>query len=100
MLHVVNKSPFERNSLKSCVAHLHGGDAVLLIEDAVVAAKSGSTAAALLQEAMKSASIYVLGPDLAARAIKSEDVLSGMTLVDYRGFVDLAVQHSGTHSWL
>lgn len=100
MLHVVNKSPYERNSLKSCVAHLHDGDAVLLIEDAVVAAKSGGTAAALLQEAMNTGTVYVLGPDLAARAIKSEDVLSGMKLVDYRGFVDLAVQHSGTHSWL
>ena len=99
-LHVVNKSPFECSSLRSCVDHLSGGDALLLIEDAVVAAKNGGSAAALLQEASAKASVYVLDPDLCARAIKNTDILAGTTPVDYRGFVDLAVRHERTHSWL
>ena len=99
-LHLVNKSPFECSSLKSCVDHLSNGDALLLIEDAVVAAKNSGSAAALLREAMTKASVYVLGPDLAARAIKDADILAGSTPVDYRGFVDLTVRHDRTQSWL
>lgn len=99
-LHVVNKSPFDRRSLESCVGHLVEGDAVLLIEDAVVAAKRGSAAVPILEKAMRAGPVYVLGPDLAARAIRSETILPGMQVVDYRGFVDLTVQHTCTHSWL
>lgn len=99
-LHIVNKSPFERNSLKSCVDHLNRGDAVLLIEDGVVAAKNGSILAALVQKALDNGGVYVLGPDLAARGIRREDVIAGMELVDYSGFVKLAVQHKRSNSWL
>jgi tRNA 2-thiouridine synthesizing protein B len=99
-LHIVNKSPFERNALKSCIAHLGASDAVLLIEDAVVAAKVGSQVAPLVQEALKKGPVYVLGADLAARAIKNDDVIAGLKLVDYRGFVDLAAEHKCSQSWL
>ncbi len=99
-LHIVNKSPFERNALTNCIGHLVKDDAVLLIEDAVVAARDGSTAAPLVREALKNGPVYVLAPDLAARAIKQEGVIAGMKMVDYRGFVELATQHTRTQSWL
>ena len=99
-LHIVNKSPFERNSLASCIGHLGKDDAVLLIEDAVVAARDGSTAASLIREALTNGPVYVLWPDLAARAIKREGIIAGMKLVDYRGFVELAAEHTRTQSWL
>jgi tRNA 2-thiouridine synthesizing protein B len=38
MLHIVNKSATERNSLESCLRMATKGSAVLLIEDAVYAA--------------------------------------------------------------
>ena len=99
-LHIVNKSPFERNSLESCIGHLGQDDAVLLIEDAVVAARDGSDVAPLVRAALKNASVYVLAADLAARAIKHEGVIAGMKLVDYRGFVALVAEHTRTQSWL
>lgn len=99
-LHIVNKSPFERNSLTSCIGHLGKGDAVLLIEDAVVAARDGSTVAPVVREALKNGPVYVLAPDIAARAIKREGIIAGMKLIDYRGFVELAAQHTRTQSWL
>jgi tRNA 2-thiouridine synthesizing protein B len=99
-LHIVNKSPFERNSLASCIGHLGKGDVVLLIEDAVVAARDGSAVAPLVREALKNGSVYVLAPDLAARAVKREGVIAEMKLIDYRGFVELAAQHARTQSWL
>lgn len=102
MLHIVNKSPFERNALRSCLAHALSGDAVLLIEDAVIGAVSGTSVAAELQQAINgnSVSIYALGPDLAARGVKAERMLEGIQVVDYAGFVDLTVANEKTQSWL
>ncbi len=43
ILHTVNKSPFERNALESCLMHLADNASVLLIEDGVVGAMQGTT---------------------------------------------------------
>ena len=69
MLHIVNKSPYERNSLTSCLAHAVKGGAILLIEDAVYAATRGSAAEAALRRAMQEIAVYALGPDLEARGV-------------------------------
>ncbi|WP_298608751.1 sulfurtransferase complex subunit TusB [uncultured Thiothrix sp.] len=102
MLHIVNKSPFERNALKSCLAHALAGDSVLLIEDAVIGAVSGSSIVTELQQAINgnAVKIYALSPDLAARGVKAERVLEGIQVVDYAGFVDLTVANEKTQSWL
>ena len=42
-LNIVNKSPFDRNSLASCVRTMSDGDAILLIEDGVYAATAGTS---------------------------------------------------------
>jgi tRNA 2-thiouridine synthesizing protein B len=99
-LHTVNKSPFEKNTLKSCIGHMSPGDAVLMIEDGVVGARKGSAAAAIVQAAVQTGSVYALAADLAARGIKPEQLIDGVKLVDYGGFVDLAAQHGRTVAWL
>ena len=99
-LHTVNKSPFERNALQSCVGHLTAGDAVLMIEDGVLGARKGSSAAAAVKAALASGSVYALAPDLAARGIKPEQLIDGVETIDYGGFVDLVTQHARTVAWL
>ena len=100
-LHTVNKSPFERGSLASALAHALPGDAILLIEDGAVAARaSASATAATLKAAMPACSIYVLGPDLTARGIPESAVVEGVSIVDYGSFVDLAASHDKTQAWL
>ena len=99
-LHTVNKSPFERSSLTSCLAHVAPGDALLLIEDGVVGARKASAFADLLAAAVKNCAVYVLDPDLAARGMGDKDVIQGVKLVDYGGFVDLVTTHYRTHAWL
>ena len=86
----------------SCLGHALAGDAVLLIEDAVIGVVTGSSMAPELQIAMKdrSVSIYALGPDLTARGVKAERVLDGIQVVDYAGSVDLTVANEKTQSWL
>ena len=99
ILHTVNKSPFQTQSLSSCVAHASDGDAILMIEDAVYGAVTGTVAAAQLAE-NKKVSIYALGPDLSARGLGEAKLADGVNIVDYDGFVDLAVEHDKTQSWL
>ncbi len=99
ILHTVNKSPFEKQSLSSCVAHASDGDAVLMIEDAVYGAIDGTVAASQLAE-NKNISIYALGPDLSARGLGEAKIAAGVNVVDYNGFVELAVEHDKTQSWL
>jgi len=99
MLHIVNKSPYEKNSLASCLAHALKGSAVLLIEDAVYAAAKGSAAEAALKRAQPEVTVYALGPDLEARGMGGA-VIDGVKVVDYGGFVDLVAEHRTSQSWL
>ena len=100
MLHTVNKSPFEKSSLKSCLDHALDASAVLLIEDAVYAALAGTQHEGLVSEALGRLKIYALGPDLRARGLAPERIVSGVEIVDYEGFVDLAVTHDNVQAWL
>jgi len=98
MLHIINKSPLEKNSLETCLAVAQDGGIVLLIEDAVYAATRGNTAAAKLTAAQDRLKICVLGPDLEARGL-ADRLIEGVTSIDYGGFVDLAAEHK-SQSWL
>ena len=99
MLHIVNKSPYERNSLESCLRLANKGSAVLLIEDGVYGAVKGGSAAEKVQGAMANLKVYALDADLQARGM-TDRVLEGVTVVDYGGFVDLVADHSNLQSWL
>jgi len=99
LLHTVNKSPFERSSLKSCLEHAKDGSSILLIEDGVYAALAGTEHAGLVTDAMKTHAVYALGPDLEARGV-ADKVMDGIKVVDYAGFVDLSVEHDAVQAWL
>jgi tRNA 2-thiouridine synthesizing protein B len=99
-LHTVNKSPFERSALISALNHLAPGDALLMLEDAVVGARKGSAFAVLLERAGKDCAVYVLAPDSSARGMREGDLVAGARLVDYGGFVDLVCSHQRTQAWL
>lgn len=99
MLHIVNKSPLDRNSLDTCLATAQPGGALLLIEDGVYAATNGNAVAGKLTQAMGSLKVYALKPDLEARGL-ADRVLDGVNLVDYGGFVDLVTEHPTCQSWL
>jgi len=99
MLHIVNKSPTERATLASCLEHARPGHAVLLIEDGVYAATRGSPGAERLTKLDAGIKVYVLAPDLEARAL-GKSLVEGVAAVDYRGFVELVATHPRVQSWL
>ena len=96
----VNKSPFERSSLESCLKMATPGAAILLLEDGVYGAMKGTAAADLVTAAMADKKVYALGPDLMARGIKEDRVLDGIEVVDYAGFVDLVEANDKVQAWL
>lgn len=100
MLHTVNKSPFERDSLSTCFRLAVRGSDVLLIEDAVYAALAGTRFEAAVREALERYSIFVLREDIDARGINPQALIPGIETVDYSGFVDLAVRNDSVQSWL
>jgi tRNA 2-thiouridine synthesizing protein B len=98
MLHIVNKSPLEKNTLDTALGLARSG-ALLLIEDAVYAASRGNGAEAKLREAMAKLKVYALMPDLQARGM-ADRLIDGVSPIDYEGFVDLVVEHPNCQSWL
>ncbi len=99
-LNVVNKSPFEKRSLEQCLSRIGKNDSVLLIEDAAVAAVTGTAVASQLNEMPADNQFYVLQPDLAARGLGEAGLLERFSTVDYAGFVELVTTHDRVHSWL
>lgn len=100
MLHTVNKSPFENRSLDSCLGHVKDGAAVLMFEDGIYGAMKGTAIADKVKAAMGKAKVYVLGPDLRARGMSEDQILDGISVVDYGGFVDLVTEHDNVQAWL
>lgn len=99
-LHMVNKSPFEKNAMQSALGHALKGDAVLLFEDGVYGALKGTTIASELGRVAGDVKVYVLGPDLNARGLGDGRIADGVSVVDYNGFVDLVTSHQRTQAWL
>ena len=100
ILHTVNKSPFDRNSLEACVRLAAKGGSVLLIEDGVYGAMKGTSKSDMVTNAMKDLTFYVLGPDLKARGVDEGKLIEGVKVVDYSGFVNLTVENDKAQAWL
>jgi tRNA 2-thiouridine synthesizing protein B len=96
ILHIVNKSPYERDALATCVGgYYKTGDTLLLTEDGVYAAIASGKAAASLN----GLKVAALGPDVQARGI-AEKLIAGIDIVDYAGFVNLVTTTDRVQSWL
>jgi len=99
LLHTINKSPFEKDSLQTCLRYAQAGSSILLIEDAVYAARNGTEVSDIIKSAMQDKSVYVLQPDLEARGVNS-NLIDGVKSVDYAGFVNLTTENSAVQAWL
>ena len=100
ILHLVNKSPTDRNAFDTCFRMASPGDSILLIEDAVYAALANAEFAKKILSRLENFSFFVLGPDVAARGLNDTPLIEGISVVDYEGFVDLVAENKVTQSWL
>ena len=100
ILHLVNKSPTDRNAFDTCFRMASPGDSILLIEDGVYAALANADFASKITSRLDNFSFYVLGPDVAARGLGDTSLIGDISVVDYEGFVDLVADNEVTQSWL
>ena len=100
VLHIVNKSPYDRSSLDTCLRLARPDAAILLIEDGIYAVRKNAAAADKVQQALGKHKVYALEPDLKARGVNTENMIDGIELVDYDGFVKLTTEHDKLQSWL
>lgn len=99
-LHTVNKSPFATQTLQSCLDHAKDGDSILMIEDGVYGAATGTAIGDVVAARSGAVSLYVLEPDMAARGINAARLIDGVKPVDYAGFVDMAAKSDRVQAWL
>ena len=96
MLHIINKSPFNNPALGECLRVCDDAAFILLIEDGVYAAIADTAWAKQLAD--RTAPVYVLAPDIAARGL-SERIATRFESIDYAGFVQLCCEHACIQSW-
>ena len=100
MLHTVNKSPFEKNSLETCLRLTEDNSSILLIEDGVYGALKNTTIETSIINAQKTNKFFVLGPDLKARGLDKSSLISNIEIIDYKEFVKLTVENDKIQNWL
>ena len=100
MLHTVNKSPFEKNSLETCIRLATNKSSIILIEDGVYGALKNTNIEATIIDAQKNCKIYVLGPDLKARGLDKNSLITNIEIIDYNKFVKLAAEDDKIQNWL
>lgn len=95
MLHVISRAPFN----EAILGRLGEGDAVILIEDAVITLLQNSDMAEKWKQMLKSHRICALQADLEVRGIDQETIVPGIEIVNDYGFVELTVEKSAVCSW-
>ena len=92
VLHILNKAP-DHPRARTCLEQLASGDALLLIENGVMALSLESW----LGELPRGVLLSALEPDMAVRGIQAP--AHGITVTDYGGFVSMVCQWPRTIYW-
>ena len=96
VLHTVNQSPFDRQTLAQCLARCHPEkDAIVLLEDGVYAALKTHPWARQLE----GVTCYAIAEDLLARGLQPQQQLAHIQPIDFDRFVELTIDYPLTQSW-
>ncbi|CAM6458175.1 MULTISPECIES: sulfurtransferase complex subunit TusB [Citrobacter] len=95
MLHTLHRSPWQSDftSLQRLLAE---GDALLLLQDGVIAAIEGSHFLETLRNAP--ITVYALKEDIDARGLGGQ-ISDSVVRVSYTDFVRLTIQHTSQLAW-
>jgi tRNA 2-thiouridine synthesizing protein B len=97
ILHTINKSPFQHACFSECLDSCSETASILLIEDAVYAAKAYTQYAEIIENSA-SINFYALSADVNARGL-IDSLCANITVIDDAGFVGLASSHRAVMSW-
>jgi tRNA 2-thiouridine synthesizing protein B len=97
MLYTINNSSITSNSLDSLLRIISAKHPILFYEDGVYNVKENARDAEKIKKAIENHPTYAIDADLEARGIK--DVLKGVNIIGYDGFVEL-VEKDDVVPWL
>ena len=100
MLHTINKSPFEKNTLETCLRLADDGASILYIEDGVYSVVKNTKFEQLISNKIPKIKMYVLEPDLKARGLDKYSLITNIEIIDYKGFVKLVAENEKIQNWL
>ncbi|KHN50144.1 sulfurtransferase complex subunit TusB [Pectobacterium fontis] len=95
MLHTLSCSPYHAD-LDALLRSVGQGDAVVLLQDGVIAALAGGDSIRRLLD--PEVPLYALRADVAARGI-TEQISNSVVLIDYNEFVQLTVEYPQQLAW-
>jgi sulfur relay protein TusB/DsrH len=95
MLHLIFQSPIEA----AILARIASSDDVVFLENAVLRVAKQGDLNAVLTELQVTSQLFVLADALVIRGISIDDVVSGITVIDYAELVALTVKNRLIQSW-
>jgi len=99
ILHTVNKSSTGNKLFIQCLDNLQEGDCIILLGDAInIARKENNYLSKVITQLNINVKFYGLQEEGKIKNHK-EDFCRELKLVDYDGFLDLAIQCSVSQSW-
>jgi len=95
MLHLIAQSPID----SAIFQRLGAGDDLLFLDKAVLNLLQKGQLNKTLTALLVQHQLYALANDLEVRGIIPEELLKGIIVVDYAGFVELSVKNSLIQTW-
>ena len=97
ILHLLFRSARQGDGLEQCLLHVAAGDALVLLEEAVVESLEGSNKFAGLEGL--GVAVFVLQTELELRGLGGFNLAAGVTRIDYEALVSLVLDHELGQSW-
>jgi tRNA 2-thiouridine synthesizing protein B len=95
MLHLIAQSPID----SAIFQRLGAGDDLLFLDKAVLNILQKGQLNETLTALLAQHQLYALANDVEIRGIIPEELLKGIIVIDYAGFVELSVQNSLIQTW-
>ncbi|MGH1487423.1 MAG: sulfurtransferase complex subunit TusB [Cellvibrionaceae bacterium] len=96
ILHTVNQSPFNKNTLQECINFYRKNDAIVLLENGVYGALDSQPFA----NELKHKQCYAVKSDIHARGLNTSDsLIENIQIIDYQQFVQLVTKFNNIQNW-
>ena len=95
MLHLISQSPIETAVLD----RIETGDSIVFLDDAVFRILQNGDLKEILERLQSHCRLFVLSDELTVRGIRGDELINGIEVIDYTGFVDLTVAHELIQTW-
>lgn len=95
MLHLIFQAPLQTATLQ----RIGDADAVLFLENAVTQLLKNGQNNAVLSTMLATNRWFVLISDIETRGIRVEELIAGITVIDYADWVNLTLEYQGVQSW-